>query len=157
MKNPTSFFENLPGWLVLICRLVVGGIFVFASLDKLSHPAAFAQVIDHYHILPYRVLHIAALLLPVVEFVVGGALILGLNIRGAALLAGLMTAIFIIGLSSAMMRDLDISCGCFHTDGGHGVGFSLLWRDTILLLLCLPPFFSRAMGANLGHLFSKNR
>jgi uncharacterized membrane protein YphA (DoxX/SURF4 family) len=151
------FIENIPGWVVLICRLILGFVFVYASLDKLANPAAFAQVIEHYHILPFSLLHSAALLLPVVEFVVGCALILGFGIRGAALLTALMTMLFMVGLTSAIMRDLDISCGCFHTDGGHGVGVSLLWRDAILLLLCIPPLFSRALGANLGHLFLEKR
>jgi len=153
VKALTAIIENFPGWMVLICRLILGFVFIYASLDKLTNPAAFAQIIDHYHILPYSVLHGVALILPVVEFVVGGALILGVGIRGAALLTALMTLVFMAGLTSAIIRDLDISCGCFHTDGGHGVGLSLLWRDFILLLLCIPPLFSRTVGANLGRLF----
>ena len=54
------------GTLVLICRLVVGVVFIYASLDKLAHPQAFAEAISHYRIVPYPLLHLSAHLLPVV-------------------------------------------------------------------------------------------
>ncbi len=38
-----------------------------ASIDKLLHPAAFAEVIHHYRIVPISLLHYCAHLLPVVE------------------------------------------------------------------------------------------
>ena len=136
-------------WLVLACRLAVGGILIYASLDKLAHPAAFAEAINHYRILPGFLLHAMAHLLPVVEIVTGCALILGVGTRGAALLAGAMTVMFLIAIGSALARGLDISCGCFHTEGGHRVGLDLLWRDAILLLLCLPPLLAARVGPGL--------
>jgi len=142
-------------WLVLACRLLVGGVFVFASLDKLAHPEAFAQAIYNYRIVPYSLLHAAAMLLPVVEFLAGSALILGVLRRGAALQCGLMTAIFMVAIATALARGLDISCGCFHTDGGHGVGLSLLWRDAGLLLACLPPLLFSDGGPELSLLFKR--
>ena len=131
--------ENLVPALTLLCRWTVGLIFLYASLDKLLHPAAFAQVIANYRLVPMPLLHAIAGLLPVVEAVTGVALILGWQRRGAALLATLMTVIFMAAIASALSRDLDISCGCFHTEGGHGVGLDLLLRDTLLLLAALVP------------------
>ncbi len=136
----------MSGLLVLLCRLAVGGVFIYASLDKLAHPQAFAEVIHHYRIVPMALLHPAALLLPMVEFVVGAALVLGLGRRGAALILAVLLLVFMGGIGSALLRNLDISCGCFNTDGGHGVGLSLLWRDLGLLLLCLPPLLLRNGG-----------
>ncbi len=72
------------GWLamvVLVCRLIVGAVFIFASLDKLQHPDAFALVIHHYRLVPYSMLHPFAILLPVLELVVGAALVLGFRQR----------------------------------------------------------------------------
>jgi len=125
--------------VVLLCRLLVGGVFMYASWDKLAHPQAFAETIHHYRLVPYSLLHPAALLLPMVEAIIGAALITGLKRRGAALLAAVLLIVFIGGISSALLRNLDISCGCFNTDGGHKVGLSLLWRDFGLIVLCLPP------------------
>jgi len=133
-------------WLSLICRLVVGGVFIWASLDKLAHPGEFAKAIHHYRLVPYALLHPVALLLPAVEFVAGAALVVGWWRRGAAILGGVMLLVFIVAIATALVRGLDISCGCFNTDGGHGVGLDLLWRDLLLLLACLPPLLAARGG-----------
>ncbi len=125
--------------LVLLARLAAGATFVYASLDKLADPAGFAQAAYNYRLLPAPLLHPFALLLPAVEAVVGLALLVGLARRGAALLASGMTVMFIAAIGAALVRGLDISCGCFHTRGGHDVGTSLLWRDLLLLAACLLP------------------
>lgn len=137
-------------WLTLLCRLAVGGIFIWASLDKLTHPAAFATAIHHYRLTPYALLHPLALLLPAVELVAGAALVAGWQRRGAALLCSAMLVVFMVAIATALVRGLDISCGCFNTDGGHGVGLDLLWRDLLLLLACLPPLLSARGGPGLG-------
>ena len=143
------------GLLVLLCRLIVGGVFIYASLDKLTHPQAFAEVIHNYHLVPYMLLHPAALLLPMVEFICGAALILGIWRRGAALISTILLMVFMVAIASALQRNLDISCGCFNTDGGHAVGVTLLWRDLILLILCLPPLLHRHGGPLLQSLLRK--
>lgn len=144
-------------WTVigLLCRLVVGGIFVYASLDKLADPAGFAQAIYHYRMAPLALLHPFALLLPMAELVLGAALILGVARRGAALLAAALSVLFLAAISTALLRGLDISCGCFHTDGGHAVGLSLLIRDVLLLLACLPPLWLKRCGPELNSILSK--
>ncbi len=143
-------------WLALGCRLAVGGIFIFASWDKLWNPGAFAAAVDHYHLVPYSLLHPMAYGLPVLEFIIGIALLLGTCRRGASLLASILTVVFMIAISSALIRGLDISCGCFNTEGGHTVGTSLLVRDAVLLLLCLPPLFLKDAGPEIGNLIKKS-
>ena len=140
---------SLMRWISLLCRLVVGGVFIWASLDKLAHPAEFARAIHHYRLVPYALLHPAALLLPAVELLAGAALVLGWQRRGAALVCGAMLVIFLAAIGSALARGLDISCGCFNTDGGHAVGLDLLWRDFLLLLACLPPLLARHGGPGI--------
>lgn len=143
--------------LALVCRLLVGGVFIYASWDKLLQPDGFAQAIYHYRLVPLSLLHPLALLLPMTELVLGLGLILGVLRRGAALLAAFLTVVFLVAIGTALARGLDISCGCFHTDGGHGVGLDLFGRDLILLLLCLPPLLARDAGPVLTDLFRKRR
>lgn len=142
--------------LVLICRLVLGVVFIYASLEKMADPAGFAQNIYYYRMVPSALLHPFATVLPVLEFVAGVALIAGVQLRGAALLTLLMNIMFMVALGTALRRGLDISCGCFHTDGGHGVGLDLMIRDFLLALACLPPLLSRRVGPTLGGLRSRN-
>ncbi len=137
--------------LVLCCRWFVGLVFLYASLDKLQHPGAFAQAIANYRLVPMPLLHPFAVYLPVVEALTGLALLAGWQRRGAALLCSLMTLVFIIAISSALARGLDISCGCFHTEGGHGVGQDLLFRDVGLLAVALVPLVARSDRWSLDH------
>lgn len=148
--------DTLASTIVLLCRLVVGGVFIYASLDKLQHPGDFAQVIHNYRMVPYFFLNGLAYLLPVTEILVGVALVLGVLRRGAALLSGLMLVIFMVGITTALIRGLDISCGCFNTDGGHGVGLSLLFRDALLLVICFPPLLYKQSGPGLARLFHRS-
>lgn len=145
----------MSGILVLICRLSLGGVWVYASLDKLGHPQAFAEVIHHYRLVPYALLHPAALWLPMLEFVLGLTLILGIGRRGAALLSSFLLLVFMVAITTALARGLDISCGCFNTDGGHAVGISLLGRDLVFLLLGIPVLFGRESGPALSRLWQK--
>ncbi len=119
--------------LALLIRLVIGVTFVVASYHKILDPKAFAQSVYYYHMVPAPLLHLFALYLPWLELVAGLALIVGWKRGGAAVLTALMTLAFIVGLSYALARNLDISCGCFGTDSGHSVGLSLLIRDIVML------------------------
>ena len=139
-------------WVAFLCRLGVGGTFLLACWDKLLHPVAFAQAIHNYRLVPWVLLHPWTQFLPVLELVVGLALVLGVYRRGAALVAGGLTGIFIVAIAAALARGLDISCGCFHTDGGHAVGISLVVRDVLLLLACLPPLLAREAGPALENI-----
>lgn len=140
-------------WTAFLCRLAVGGVFVYASLDKIQHPQAFAVDIHNYRLVPWALLHPWAYYLPVLEATAGLALLLGVARRGAALVLGGLTVVFIVAIATALLRGLDISCGCFDTDSGHGVGLDLLLRDLVLLLACLPPLLVRDSGPALEQLW----
>ena len=150
--SPRAANNSPLAWLVLLCRLGVGLIFLYASWHKLIHPDAFAQAVYNYRLVPLPLLHPFALFLPALEATIGAALVIGVLRRGAALLASLLTMIFIVAITIALLRGLDISCGCFHTDGGQGVGLSLLLRDLLLLATCLFALLSPHLGWGLADL-----
>jgi hypothetical protein len=111
-------------------RITLGGLFVFASIDKISSPDAFTQSILNYKIIsnPF-VGGIIALILPWTELVAGCALILNVYRRGSA---------FIIAITQGTIRNLDISCGCFTQDpGATKIGVAKLLEDLFLLLLAI--------------------
>ena len=68
-------------------RLLLGAIFLAASLDKIRHPHAFAEIIYNYQILPDLPVTLTAIILPWAELVLGLVLIIGLWIPGAILLS----------------------------------------------------------------------
>jgi uncharacterized membrane protein YphA (DoxX/SURF4 family) len=54
-----------------------------------------------------------AIVMPWVEFITGILLILGIYKKASSMLASISLVVFLIALTSAFARGLDISCGCF--------------------------------------------
>ena len=55
--------------LPLLVRLFVGGVFIYASIDKIMHPHGFAELVNNYHILPPYLVNLMAIFLPWLEMV----------------------------------------------------------------------------------------
>jgi len=104
-------------WIGLLARLVVGVIDLLAGLSKFSDPAGNVRAVRAYRILPESMVPTVGHALPTIEIVIGGLLILGLFTRPMAILSGLFFLAFIIGISSAWARGLEINCGCFGNGG----------------------------------------
>lgn len=133
-------------WTVL--RVGLGLLFVFASLDKIAHPAAFAQAVANYQILPAALVNPAAILLPWIEAVCGLALACGVLPRGAALvIAGLM-AVFLAAILANLVRGVDVACGCFSVDpaAAPNMRLSALRDGAIFLLSVLVLWRSLCLG-----------
>jgi uncharacterized membrane protein YphA (DoxX/SURF4 family) len=122
--------------LVFWVRLLVGVIFIAASIDKILNPAAFAQMVNNYQILPDAFINVTAIVLPWVELVLGGLLIVGLWIPGTVVLANVLLLSFFGSLLFNLARGLDIHCGCFSTSTqGNPLTTWTIIRDAVFLLL----------------------
>jgi putative oxidoreductase len=125
-----------------LARLALGGIFIYASIDKIAHPLAFARILASYRLLPAIAIHGAAAVLPWVEFVAGASLILGVCRRSAALLLTLLLAMFILVAGISVLRGLNLDCGCFTTAGGPPESpFFVILRDLLILVPALIVLF----------------
>ena len=100
-------------FLSLILGLIIGGIFVYASIDKILNPEAFARIIHNYRLLPPDAINGLAITLPWLELIAGIFLMLGFKYRAANLIIFLMTIVFIVALGSAYFRGINLNCGCF--------------------------------------------
>jgi uncharacterized membrane protein YphA (DoxX/SURF4 family) len=131
-----------------VLGLGLGGVFVYASLDKIAQPAAFARIVYHYRLLgpdldsgPLAA-NLLAVTLPWVELVAGLLLIIGLWRREAALATALMLVAFIGAVSWALLHGVDLAnCGCFSVaagdQDGRQLGIQLLVGDIGLLVAAL--------------------
>ncbi len=106
-----KLFENK--YIVIAARTVLGAVFMYASFDKMANPEAFANIVDNYHLLPYQLVNALAIFLPWLEFITGLFLITGKWVKASLLIYNVLLVVFIIALSQALIRGLDISCGCF--------------------------------------------
>ena len=124
--------------LSLAFRVILGSLFLYAGIAKIVDPMGFALSIYNYKLLPESLINVAAILLPWLEVIIGGSLLLGIGTAGGALIATALFSIFAGALTINLIRGLDIACGCFSTaaSGGSISGF-YLFRDLSLLLMSL--------------------
>ena len=45
--------QYFKGPVVIISRLILGAVFIYASWDKILNPDDFAKAIGNYHVLPF--------------------------------------------------------------------------------------------------------
>jgi len=147
------------GWIGLSARLLLGGVWIVAGLLKLPDPAAGVRAVRAYQLLPEAIVPTVGYALPIIELLIGVTLVLGLLVRVSAALSGALFLAFIVGISAAWARGLQIDCGCF---GGGGfdaqAGEKYPWeiaRDVGLLLvstwLVLRPRTRWALDDRLVH------
>jgi uncharacterized membrane protein YphA (DoxX/SURF4 family) len=130
-----KLFENKT--VVIIIRVILGGLFMYSSFDKMANPEAFADIIDNYRLLPVQLVNPMAIFLPWLEFITGLLLLTGKWVKGSLLIYSSLLVIFIIALAQALIRGLDISCGCFSVQSSTT---SDIWLRIILDIVML--FFS---------------
>ncbi len=129
---------NLAGkHLLSILRVALAAVFVYAGALKVNDPVAFAGNIAAYKLLPYFAAYLAAAILPWLEICCGVLLIIGWRLRAAAGMVALLNIAFIVALAAAMVRGLDIDCGCFKQAAAKAPVWQALLRDTVLLVMAL--------------------
>jgi hypothetical protein len=111
----------------------LGGVLVYAGAAKAADTSAFADVIANFEILPPRGYQTLAVVLPWVEMGLGSLMICGLFLRASALLSMLLCLAFGGAVISAMVRGLDIACGCFGTREYARVGLRALTVDMAMI------------------------
>ncbi|HEX6517587.1 MAG TPA: MauE/DoxX family redox-associated membrane protein [Nocardioidaceae bacterium] len=127
-------------WFGVLARLVVGGVWIAAGLLKIPDPTENVRAVRAYQLLPESVVPVLGHLLPVLEILVGVCLVLGLLTRLSGVVSAILLVAFIVGISSAWARGLEIECGCFGGGGGPAEGASAKYpweiaRDLGLLFL----------------------
>ncbi len=121
-------------WLVLFSRLVLGVVLIYASWDKIFNVAQFARDIQNYAVPTFGLENLMAMVLPWLELVVGICLIGGVMVDGAAWLTLGMMAMFIVMIGLAILRGIDIECGCGMREG-EMVGLPKLIEDCVYFAL----------------------
>ena len=131
--------------LVLLSRVFIGLLFIVSSLEKIVDPEAFARSIGNYNLLPLWIAMSFATLLPWLELLCGFSILFGVFLRGSSFLLTAMLVVFTAAVLTAMLRGLDISCGCFTQDPTSGkIGWMKVLQNLSLLVLTLFLYFSNS-------------
>ena len=131
-------------YLLLLFRLVLAAVFIYAALQKIGKPLAFADEIRNYGVVDYGPpLYIMAVVLPWIELLCGFSLVTGAAVRGAALILLGLNAMFLAVVAKkavGYVRDgtpfmkVYFDCGC-------GFGATYAWKklleDAAYLLMSL--------------------
>ncbi len=89
-----------------------------------------------YRIVPYWALNPVAVVMPWLELIAGGLLVIGVRAKAAAgLIAGLL-ALFTLAIASALLQDIPMGCGCFHSLE-EPMSWKTLVRDLAWLAMAL--------------------
>jgi len=118
-------------------RLLLGGVFIYASIDKIAYPKEFAAIVVRYQILPEKLAIYFAFLLPWVELFLGIFVILGFFVRESALSLSFLVMIFITAILIRSLAGPIGNCGCFSiTPSGTSQSIAFLIFRDVLFLLC---------------------
>tara|TARA_Y100000590_G_scaffold231940_1_gene261287 strand:+ start:5909 stop:6358 length:450 start_codon:yes stop_codon:yes gene_type:complete len=120
------------GHFYLIIRLLLGVMWVWASLDKIQDPAQFSRDIANYHVMPFGLENLSAIVVPWLELLIGIGLIIGVMVDGAALISFSLMLLFIVLISQAILRGFNIECGCGLKEG-QLVGWEKILENIVFL------------------------
>ena len=140
--------ELLP-WIGPVARIIVGGVLIFAGLQKLRSIGVFAASLQSYAWLPDWSRAPVARGLPLAELGLGVVLIGGIYVSVAALLAVALFLTFAaaFGLTFGLARQAD--CGCFGPGWQSSTG-RVVARNLSLSVLSVIAWAPPTLGAEVG-------
>lgn len=97
---------------VIVIRLIIGVVFLIASMNKILFPYLFLSDVYSYRLLGPTLGLLVSVLLPWLELVIGICLLTGMFLAGTFLVSAILGAIFSGVIFYALANKLNISCGC---------------------------------------------
>jgi uncharacterized membrane protein YphA (DoxX/SURF4 family) len=150
--NAPQWNKNALSAFALIARWFLGGFFIYMGLSKVLHPEAFLKLVRQYEIVtsPFLLNSIAAAL-PWFEVFCGLLLVLGIAVRGSALMLVAMLVPFtyvVFNRALAISTTQAIAYCAVKFDCGCGSGEVIichkLVENSLLILLAVGLLFSRS-------------
>ena len=127
-----NFLSNK--YLLFLFRIILGFVFIYAGILKISDPAGFSDAINNYDLLPLLFVNFFAITLPWIEVVAGLFLMFGISVKENSFIISVMLVVFLLAIVISLGRGLNIECGCFGTSSGSKVGIIKLVENGTLLI-----------------------
>ncbi len=129
-------------WLLLTFRVLLGGIFIAASISKILDRSGFISTVVDYGLLPDGLARFYGTVVPWLELYAGCSLLLGVLPRIAAGLSLGMVLSFVVASSYALVKSPGSTCGCFGSFIALSHPVSLI-IDGFMLVFALALLFNR--------------
>ena len=152
-RFPVNLVNNK--YLPFFSRVILGGIFIYAAAGKILYPAEFSEAITNYQLVPVMSTNLVAIILPWVELVAGLLLLNGFRTQSGNSIIFFLVCMFSFGAVFAVVRGLDINCGCF-TESSRRVGLIFLAEEAALFSMSICIFFFDKGFLSIDNLLSKH-
>lgn len=143
----------------VLARWLVGAVFLGMGLNKVLQPVDFLKLVRQYDMVhSHHVLNLIAAGLPWLEMFCGLLMMVGIAVRGSALVLAAMLVAFTAGIVNRAMAihaggglpfcAIRFDCGC---GGGEVLVCRKLAENTLLILLAAATVCSRSRTLCLWH------
>jgi putative oxidoreductase len=109
-----------------VIAIVLAGVLLLSAFAHLLNPYFFMDSIFGYRITSTELTLATAVVLPFIQIGIGMTLLNSANLREGLILSLLLMLFFVILQSSAWIRGINTSCGCF-----GGSGSSIGWKSML--------------------------
>jgi peroxiredoxin len=120
--------------LLLAARLILAAVFVVSGVSKLFDLSGSQGAMRSFGI-PERFTRVGGIALPIAEILIAVLLIPATTARWGALLALILLAVFVAGISYSLSRGRKFDCHCFGQLTTSEIGPSTLIRNAVLAVL----------------------
>lgn len=115
--------------------LLIAGILFWSGAEHLKNPYAFLTSVLRYRLVSGQTAMVVAMALPVAQTVIAGMIFLGIGRSHAMLWAAALLTLFTGVQMSALVRGLEIGCGCFGIANETPISWLSMSRVAILAAL----------------------
>jgi uncharacterized membrane protein YphA (DoxX/SURF4 family) len=122
-------------YFLLLLRLLLALVFIFAAVEKISDPGNFSVSIANYKLFPAEFINVPAIIIPWIELISGLLLLLGISVKENSAIVTFLLVVFTIAVIISLFRGLNIDCGCFGTIYGSEIGILKVSENILLIII----------------------
>lgn len=127
--------------ILFISRIILGIIFLISGILKLFDPVQFSEAILNYQVMGRVLSGWIAAIIPTLEIILGLGLVTGIWLPETLILTAGLYFIFDVMIAQALIRGLDVSCGCFNPSGSDPIDFFKIMQNVVLTSLSFGSVF----------------
>ena len=121
-----------------ICQLILGVVFVYASIGHVENSYSFLSSVYSYSMVSREFGIMVATVVPGLELALGLTFLLDSRQRHASfVVAGFLLCLFSISQIVAYSRGLNISCGCFGKADDNPIGPFSIGRTVLFTMIAV--------------------
>ena len=126
---------------VFCARVSLGVVFMVAGLGKIRQPYLFLGEVYGYRLFGAEGSELVALIVPFVELVLALALLGGVLMRSAFLLAASLGMCFVTGQLYVISQGWLARCGCFAPMSSDWIGAASVLRASLVIVIAVIGYF----------------